>query len=142
MISSEARDIAGLGRSGQESALARGGARINFGAAMPTYDYACEACGHHWDVEQRMSEDPVRKCPKCGKMKARRQITGGNFILKGGGWYSDLYSSSSKSSKETSSDSGAAKEAPKADAKPETKSETKPEAKPESKPSKKKAASD
>jgi putative FmdB family regulatory protein len=82
---------------------------------MPTYDYACEACGHQWELEQRMSEDPVKKCPKCGKLKARRQITGGNFILKGGGWYADLYhkpsggggksseSSSSSSSSSTSS---------------------------------------
>src|SRR6478752_5814377 len=79
--------------------LAHPPSRSNFGPAMPTYDYACENCGHKWDVEQRMSEDPIRKCPKCGKLKAKRQITGGNFILKGGGWYSDLYSSSSKSTK-------------------------------------------
>jgi putative FmdB family regulatory protein len=134
---SEARDIAAHARNRQESGLARFAARINFGLAMPTYDYACSACGHHWDVEQRMSEDPIKKCPKCGKLKAQRLITGGNFILKGGGWYADLYSSSSKSSKETSSDTGSSS------AKSETKTETKTEtAKPESKPSKKKAASD
>jgi predicted nucleic acid-binding Zn ribbon protein len=54
-----------------------------------------------------MSEDPVKKCPKCGKLKARRQITGGNFILKGGGWYADLYhkpsGGSAKSSESSSS---------------------------------------
>ena len=100
---------------------------------MPTYDYACENCGHHWDVEQRMSDDPIRKCPKCGKLKAKRQITGGNFILKGGGWYSDLYSSSSKSTKTSSSDTGSSSSSS------ETKSETKPEAKSETKPTSKKA---
>ena len=74
---------------------------------MPTYDYACENCGHHWDVEQRMSDDPIRKCPKCGKLKAKRQITGGNFILKGGGWYADAYSStSSKKDSSTSNKDG------------------------------------
>lgn len=99
---------------------------------MPTYDYACEACGHHWDVEQRMSEDPIRKCPKCGKLKAKRQITGGNFILKGGGWYSDLYSSSSKSSKTSAADPGTS-----SSSSSETKTETKSETKTESKPSKK-----
>jgi putative FmdB family regulatory protein len=106
---------------------------------MPTYDYACENCGHKWDVEQRMSEDPIRKCPKCGKLKAKRQITGGNFILKGGGWYSDLYSSSSKSTRSSSSDTGSSSETKTESTKTEsTKTETKAEpAKSETKPSKK-----
>ena len=59
---------------------------------MPTYDYACDACGHEFEREQRITEKPVKKCPKCGKLKARRMIGGGGFILKGGGWESDLYS--------------------------------------------------
>ncbi len=93
---------------------------------MPTYEYACEACGHEFEREQRITEDAIKKCPKCGKPKARRMIVGGNFILKGGGWESDLYSgpsnikksgaskAESKKSKPsttttTSSDSGSAK---------------------------------
>jgi len=43
------------------------------------------------ELEQRISEAPLKKCPKCGKQKLRRLISGGNFILKGGGWYSDGY---------------------------------------------------
>jgi putative FmdB family regulatory protein len=110
---------------------------------MPTYDYACENCGHHWDVEQRMSEDPIRKCPKCGKLKAKRLITGGNFILKGGGWYSDLYSSSSKSNKSTASDPGTSSSSSSPETKSESKSETKAETKSEpSKPSKKASTKD
>jgi hypothetical protein len=36
----------------------------------------------------------VEKCPKCAKTTAHRLISAGtNFILKGGGWYSDLYAS-------------------------------------------------
>lgn len=72
---------------------------------MPTYSYACEACDHTFEKEQRITEDPIRKCPKCKKNKARRQITSGNFILKGGGWYADGYGSSSGSSSKDSSDS-------------------------------------
>lgn len=72
---------------------------------MPTYDYVCEACKHAWELEQRMVDDAVKKCPKCKKLKAKRMISGGgNFILKGGGWYSDAYSSPSKS--KVSSDAG------------------------------------
>ena len=74
---------------------------------MPTYSYQCDACGREFDKEQRISEEPIRKCPSCGKLKARRMITGGgNFILKGGGWYSDGYGSG----KSGSSKSGAASE--------------------------------
>lgn len=63
---------------------------------MPTYDYACGACGHEFELEQRITEPPAKKCPKCGKNKASRQISQGNFILKGGGWYADGYGASKK----------------------------------------------
>jgi putative FmdB family regulatory protein len=59
-----------------------------------TYDYVCTACAHVWEAEQRISEDALKDCPKCHEETAKRQISGGQgFILKGGGWYSDLYSS-------------------------------------------------
>jgi putative FmdB family regulatory protein len=84
---------------------------------MPTYEYKCDACNNEWELEQRISEDPVKKCPKCGKLKARRMISGGNFLLKGEGWYKDLYhkpaakkssggESGGSSSSGSSSDSG------------------------------------
>ena len=61
---------------------------------MPTYEYACAACGHEWEQTQRITEEPVEVCPVCAKPKAHRLISAGtNFILKGGGWYSDLYAS-------------------------------------------------
>ena len=65
---------------------------------MPTYSYLCEDVGGPSRFEQRISEDPVKKCSLCGKPKPSRRIVSGNFILKGGGWYSDGYGSSSKSS--------------------------------------------
>ena len=61
---------------------------------MPTYEYACTSCAHQWDFEQSIKEDPIKECPSCHAQTARRQISRGTgFILKGGGWYSDLYSS-------------------------------------------------
>jgi putative FmdB family regulatory protein len=71
---------------------------------MPTYSYLCDACQTEFDKEQRISEDPIRKCPKCGKLKVRRMISSGNFILKGGGWYSDGYGSGKSASSSSSSD--------------------------------------
>lgn len=63
---------------------------------MPTYEYVCTDCANQWEEVQKISAPPVEACPKCGKSTAKRQISGGNFILKGGGWYADLYSSSPK----------------------------------------------
>ncbi len=60
---------------------------------MPTYEYACEKCGHEFEREQRITEDPVKTCPECRARKVRRLISNTSFVLKGSGWYSDLYSS-------------------------------------------------
>jgi putative FmdB family regulatory protein len=63
-----------------------------------TYEYACEACGHQWEAEQSIKDAPLKACVACGREKAKRLVSGGTgFLLKGGGWYADLYSSSSKS---------------------------------------------
>ena len=62
---------------------------------MPTYSYRCAACNHTFDKVQRITEDAIKTCPSCGADAAARLITSGNFMLKGGGWYGDLYSGSS-----------------------------------------------
>jgi len=63
---------------------------------MPTYEYACSSCHHEWEAEQSIKEASLTECPTCHEQTARRQISRGvGFILKGGGWYSDLYSSAS-----------------------------------------------
>jgi len=95
---------------------------------MPTYEYGCTACGSEWEELQRITEPPIEVCPKCGKNAAHRLISAGTgFILKGGGWYSDLYSSAKRESKKpeangtTSSDSSGKPDS--AGTKTETKSE-------------------
>ncbi len=61
---------------------------------MPTYEYACAACGNEFEAFQSIKDPALTACPKCGEDKAKRQISrGAGFILKGGGWYSDLYAS-------------------------------------------------
>ena len=60
-----------------------------------TYEYVCEACGHQWEAEQSIKDSPLKTCVSCGASKAKRLVSGGTgFLLKGGGWYADLYSSS------------------------------------------------
>ena len=60
---------------------------------MPIYEYECQACGHTFEEWQKMSDKPVRACPKCKARKVQKLISHTSFQLKGGGWYSDLYAS-------------------------------------------------
>jgi putative FmdB family regulatory protein len=59
---------------------------------MPTYDYHCEACGRDYEMFQAITAKPVKKCPHCGKSKARRLIgAGGGIIFRGSGFYCNDY---------------------------------------------------
>jgi putative FmdB family regulatory protein len=63
---------------------------------MPTYEYKCQACGHHFEKFQSIMAPPVRKCPQCGKNQVKRLIgTGAGLIFKGGGFYETDYRSES-----------------------------------------------
>lgn len=66
---------------------------------MPIYEYACGKCEREFEVEQRITDDPIKSCPHCRSRKVRRLISQTSFVLKGGGWYSDLYSSGGKAGK-------------------------------------------
>ncbi len=88
-----------------------------------TYEYVCTACQHEWEASQSISEAPLTECPECHAHTAKRQISGGTgFVLKGGGWYSDLYSSA-KPKAASSETSGEAKTETKSDSKSESKSD-------------------
>ncbi len=69
---------------------------------MPIYEYMCEKCSHEFEREQRITDDPVKTCPECRGRKVKKLISQTSFVLKGGGWYSDLYSSSKKDDKKGS----------------------------------------
>jgi len=70
-----------------------------------TYEYVCTSCQHVWEAEQSISAAPLKLCPNCKNETAKRQVSGGaGFILKGGGWYSDLYASSPKKSGDSGSE--------------------------------------
>jgi putative FmdB family regulatory protein len=63
---------------------------------MPTYEYECGSCNHHFEQFQQMSADPIKVCPECGKKKVRRLIgTGAALIFKGSGFYATDYRSDS-----------------------------------------------
>lgn len=58
---------------------------------MPIYEYECRACDTVFEVQQRMSEDPLKECPEC-QGEVKKLISATSFTLKGGGWYADGYS--------------------------------------------------
>lgn len=71
---------------------------------MPIYEYACKKCGE-FEVTQRITEDPLKKCPSCGR-KVTKLISQSAFHLKGSGWYATDYGKNGK----TKSDSSDTKE--------------------------------
>jgi putative FmdB family regulatory protein len=82
---------------------------------MPTYEYVCKACNHEFEKEQRISDAPLKTCPQCKAKQAKRLISRTSFHLKGGGWYSDLYSSTGKKSAKKEGESKPAAESAKSD---------------------------
>jgi putative FmdB family regulatory protein len=53
---------------------------------LPTYEYACTACGHRLEAVQKFSDDPLTECPECGG--ALRKVYGAvGIVLKGSGFY-------------------------------------------------------
>jgi putative FmdB family regulatory protein len=73
---------------------------------MPVYEYACEKCGHEFEASQRITDEPIKVCPKCRARRVKRLISQTSFVLKGSGWYSDLYSSKGKDKKDKSDSDG------------------------------------
>jgi putative FmdB family regulatory protein len=63
---------------------------------MPTYEYACEGCGHKFEQFQSITAKPLRVCPECGQQKLNRLIgAGAGIIFKGSGFYQTDYRSES-----------------------------------------------
>jgi putative FmdB family regulatory protein len=84
---------------------------------MPTYEYECASCHRHSEAFQRMSDSPLRTCPKChGRL--RRLVSGGSgLIFKGSGFYITDYARKGTKTSEESSTTAAKDEMPKPAAK-------------------------
>ncbi|MEO7557752.1 MAG: zinc ribbon domain-containing protein [Gammaproteobacteria bacterium] len=54
---------------------------------MPIYEYQCTACGHDFEIIQRMSDAPLVDCPACAQPQLRKKLSASAFHLKGSGWY-------------------------------------------------------
>ena len=110
---------------------------------MPIYEYLCEKCEHEFEREQRITADPIKTCPECKSRRVKKLISQTSFVLKGGGWYNDLYSSTKKEEKKSDSDSSGSKSShskPKSDAKKDGGGKSGGEKKPAKKKTSKSAA--
>jgi putative FmdB family regulatory protein len=70
---------------------------------MPIYEYECLKCGHQLEVMQKMSDDPLKQCPKCKAKKLEKLISQSAFAFKGSGWYVTDYSKSGAKKETTES---------------------------------------
>ena len=89
---------------------------------MPTYEYACRACGHRFEEFQSIKADPIRICPQCQEERVERLISGGSGLLfKGSGFYQTDYRSDSYKAGEKSDGKPAEGGSTSGDAKPDAK---------------------
>jgi putative FmdB family regulatory protein len=56
------------------------------GARMPTYQYACIACAHEFEVVQSFSDESLTKCPEC-QGEIRKIYSAVGVVFKGSGFY-------------------------------------------------------
>src|SRR5258708_28828292 len=76
---------------------------------MPIYEYACSKCGKLNEVLQKVNDPAPERCDGCGaKGTLRKLVSRSSFVLRGGGWYSDLYSSVKKDKAKDGKESKAA----------------------------------
>lgn len=54
---------------------------------MPTYTYYCKNCYERTEAVQKITEQPLVKCPQCKEEGLTKLVTSGNFILKGEKWF-------------------------------------------------------
>ena len=53
---------------------------------MPTYQYACTACGHRFEAVQSFSDSSLTDCPECaGRLRKLFNTVG--IVFKGSGFY-------------------------------------------------------
>jgi putative FmdB family regulatory protein len=91
---------------------------------MPLYEYACDACGKHFELIRKFSDPPVETCPSCGG-HVRKLLSSPAIQFKGSGWYITDYARKGQEAKSEG-------QAPASDS--ASKTDTKPAA--ESKPAK------
>jgi len=82
---------------------------------MPTYGYACRDCGHTFDIVQKMADDSLTICPRCGG-RLRKVFAAPAIAFKGSGFYATDHGKGSKGRDDTKDAPAGAKADTKKDA--------------------------
>lgn len=54
---------------------------------MPIYEYKCGNCDHEFEIIQKFSDKPKRKCPECKRQRLKKMVSkGSSFRLNGPHW--------------------------------------------------------
>ena len=92
---------------------------------MPVYTYRCTNCGVQFDQQQSFSDQPLTRCPECGKKTLKKVYQPVGIVFKGSGFYQTDYRSESYKSGEKK-ESEASKPAATADSGGKPAAESKP----------------
>lgn len=68
---------------------------------MPTYQYACTACGHRFEAVQAFTDASLSDCPECAG-RLRKLFGSVGVVFKGSGFYRNDSRADAKSTKSTS----------------------------------------
>jgi putative FmdB family regulatory protein len=69
---------------------------------MPVYIYRCKECGVQFDKLQSFKDDPLVRCPECGKKALTKVYQPVGIVFKGSGFYAtDHHSPSGQSQKKS-----------------------------------------
>ncbi len=54
---------------------------------MPVYMYRCDNCGMQFEKFQKFTDDPLARCPECGKKALKKIYQPVGIVFKGSGFY-------------------------------------------------------
>jgi putative FmdB family regulatory protein len=91
---------------------------------VPTYAYACTACGHAFDAVQKFTDAAMTECPECGG-RLRKVYTSIGVAFKGSGFYRNDSRATAKGESGKGSDSSSEKSSEKSSDKGSEKSSEK-----------------
>ena len=57
---------------------------------MPFYEYECSNCKFYVEALQKISDEPLKKCPSCKKATLKKLVSAPVFRLKGGEIMGDM----------------------------------------------------
>jgi putative FmdB family regulatory protein len=76
---------------------------------MPTYEYRCSECGNQFEIVQRIDEEHLTVCERCGG-RLRKVFHPAGIVFKGSGFYATDSRSKAKAGAKDSRDSSGSKE--------------------------------